>query len=49
MEVGVSGYLKYLPSAECDLKAITNDFRGRKRLKVLWDVTGYDVAKGIME
>ena len=41
----MSGYLKYLPSSGGDLKAITNDFRGRKRLKVLWDVTGYEVAK----
>ena len=36
----VSTYLKHLPSCEGDLKAITKDFRGRKRLKALWDVTG---------
>ena len=41
----ISGYLKYLPSAGGDLKAITEDFKGKKRLRVLWDVTGYEVAK----
>ena len=40
----ISAYLKYLPSAGGDLKAITEDFKGRKRLRVLWDVTGYEVA-----
>ena len=40
-----SPYAKYLPSSGGDLNAITNDFRGRKRLKVLWDVTGYEVAR----
>ena len=41
----ISSYSKYLPSAGGDMAAILNDFRGRKRLKVLWDVTGYEVAK----
>ena len=41
----ISSYLKYLPSAGGDMTAITADFKGRKRLKVLWDVTGYEVAK----
>ena len=41
----ISAYLKYLPSAGGDMSAILSDFRGRKRLKVLWDVTGHDVAK----
>ena len=41
----ISSYSKYLPSARGDMTAITSDFRGRKRLKVLWDVTGYEVAK----
>ena len=41
----ISAYLKYLPSAGVDMAAILSDFRGRKRLKVLWDVTGYEVAK----
>ena len=39
-----NAYLKYLPSAGGDLQAITDDFRGKKRLRVLWDVTGYEVA-----
>ena len=38
-------YLKYLPSAGGDLQAITDDFKGKKRLRVLWDVTGYEVAR----
>ena len=38
-------YLKYLPSAGGDLKSITDDYKGRKRLRVLWDVTGYEVAR----
>ena len=41
----VNTYLKYLPSAGGGLQAITEDFKGRKRLKVLWDVTGYEVAQ----
>ena len=41
----INTYLKYLPSEGGDLHAITEDFKGRKRLKVLWDVTGYEVAK----
>ena len=41
----MSSYVKYLPSQGGDLTAITNDFKGRKRLKVLWDVTGYEVTK----
>ena len=41
----MSSYLKYLPSQGGDLSAIVNDFKGRKRLKALWDVTGYEVAK----
>ena len=41
----ISSYLKYLPSAGGDLQAITQDFKGQKRLRVLWDVTGYEVAK----
>ena len=39
-------YLKYLPSAGGDLHAIPDDFKGKKRLRVLWDVIGYEVAKG---
>ena len=27
------------------MEAILSDFRGRKRLKVLWDVTGYEASK----
>ena len=41
----ISSYSKYHPSAGGDMTAIVNDFKGRKRLKVLWDVTGYEVAK----
>ena len=41
----ISAYLKYLPSAGGDMSAILSDFKGRKRLKVLWDVTGCEVAK----
>ena len=41
----ISSYLKYLPSAGGDLRGITEDFKGKKRLRVLWDVTGYEVAK----
>ena len=41
----ISSYSKYLPSAGGDMTAITADFKGRKRLKVLWDVTGYEMAK----
>ena len=44
----ISAYLKYLPSSGGDLNAITTDFRGRRRLKVLWVVTGYEV-QGVME
>ena len=40
----ISDYLKYLPSGGGDLQLITKDFRGKKRLKALWDVTGYEVA-----
>ena len=39
-------YAKYLPSAGGHLQAIPDNFKGKKRLKVLWDVTGYEVAKG---
>ena len=38
-------YLKYLPSAGGDLQAIPDDLKGKKRLRVLWDVTGYEVPK----
>ena len=38
-------YLKYLPSAGGDLRAITDEYKGKKRLRVLWDVTGYEVAR----
>ena len=41
----ITTYLKYLPSAGGDLRGITDDFKGKKRLRVLWDVTGYEVAK----
>ena len=37
--------LEYLPSAGGDLHAILGSFKGKKRLRVLWDVTGYEVAK----
>ena len=40
-----TAYLKYLPSAGGDLQAITDDFKGKERLRVLWDVTGYEVAR----
>ena len=39
-------YAMYLPSAGGNLDAITDKFKGRKRLRVLWDVTGYEVARG---
>ena len=39
-------YTEYLPSAGGNLDAITDKFKGRKRLRVLWDVTGYEVARG---
>ena len=29
-----------------DLHAILDKFKGKKRLRVLWDVTGYEVARG---
>ena len=41
----ISSYSKYLPSQGGNLNAIVSDFKGRKRVKALWDVTGYEVAK----
>ena len=38
--------MKYLPSADGNLHAIFDKFKGRKRLRVLWDITGYEVARG---
>ena len=41
----LSQYEKYLPASGGDLNMTANDFKGRKRLKVLWEVTGYEVAR----
>ena len=38
-------YLDYLSSAGGDLHAIPTKYKGKKRLRALWDVTGYEVAK----
>ena len=42
----ITEYMKYLPSADGNLHAILDKFKGKKRLRVLWDVTGYEVARG---
>ena len=39
-------YTKYLPSEGGNLDAILDKFKGKKRLRALWDVTGYEVARG---
>ena len=39
-------YAKYLPSTGGNMDAILDKFKGKKRLRVLWDVTGYEVARG---
>ena len=38
--------MMYLPSEGGNLDAILDKFKGKKRLRVLWDVTGYEVARG---
>ena len=41
-----SDFAMYLPSEGGSLDAICEKFKGKKRLRVLWDVTGYEVARG---
>ena len=42
--MSLSNYEKYIPPCGGDLNQITVDFKGRKRLKILWDVSGYEVS-----
>ena len=40
-----SRYEKYFSSKSLDLNLVVDDFKGRKRLKALWEVTGSAVAQ----